>query len=423
MTTPISSRVLTRPVVLGALLPAFIFSTGLGAVIPVLASFSVERGATLAVAGLIAAMLPVGQILADLPAGALASRVGDRRGMLIAGAAAVLGFVGAGLSPGFLTLAAAVLLVGAANAMFHLARHSYLTAVTPAGQRARVLSTLGGVHRVGQFVGPFLGAAVALLGDLRWVFALAALTAGAAAVTVLLTKVGASEPVSGPTRRQATEVKPSPVAAVQRLSMGKILVEYRKVLMRLGLAAILVGVIRGAKQQVLPLWGEHLGLDPTMIAVIYGLSNGIDMLLFYPAGKIMDSFGRLWVGVPAMVGLGAAMALVPLTTNAWMLLVVGIVMGFSNGMGSGIMMTISSDIAPEVGRPQFLAAWRLLSDCGMGAGPLTLAAGAAVSSLAAGVWVVAACGPLAAGAMLRWLPQYSVHASRKSRRRAGLTQS
>ena len=56
--------------------------------------------------------------------------------------------------------------------------------------------------------------------------------------------------------------------------------------------------IRAARQVVLPLWGQHLGLSPAAISVIFGISGAIDMLLFYPAGKVMDRFGRAWVADP-----------------------------------------------------------------------------------------------------------------------------
>lgn len=406
-----------RAVVLGALIPAFVFSVGLGAILPIIAPFAVEQGASLAAAGLIAAMLPLGQILADLPAGALASKLGDRMAMLLAGSLAALAFLGAALSPSLVTLGAAILLVGAANAVFHLARHSYLTTVTPASQRARVLSTLGGVHRIGQFVGPFAGALVTLGGDTRAVFLVAVATSAAATVTVLLAK---PKPLTS--RRDVPGASRPPAESVPRVkpTLLSILIEHRRMFWTLGFVALLVGGIRGARQQVIPLWGEHIGLDPTTISLIFGLAGGIDMLLFYPAGKVMDRFGRLWLGVPAMLLLGAAMALIPLTATAAGLSLAGILLGFANGLGSGIMMTISSDVSPEAGRPQFLGIWRLLTDIGMGAGPLILSAGAAAGSLAAGVWAAASFGPLSSMGMQRWLPQYSDHANRTTRRRAGL---
>lgn len=169
-------------------------------------------------------------------------------------------------------------------------------------QRARVLSTLGGVHRIGQFIGPFFGAGVIAVGDLRAVFLLALLTALAAGVTVVL----------------APEMEPRPLRAEghARKGFGAVITAHRELLLTLGMASMLVGAVRGARQQVIPLWGEHIGLDPTAISLIYGLAGGIDMLLFYPAGKIMDQFGRLWIGIPSMVGLGLAMVLVPLSDSA-----------------------------------------------------------------------------------------------------------
>ncbi|GGE72371.1 MFS transporter [Nesterenkonia cremea] len=411
-----------RTVVLGALIPAFVFSAGLGAILPIIAPFAVEQGASLAAAGLIAAMLPVGQILADLPAGALASRLGDRAAMLLAGSLAGLAFLAAALSPSLITLGTAILLVGAANAVFQLARHSYLTVVTPATQRARVLSTLGGVHRIGQFVGPFLGALVTLGGDTRGVFLVAVATSAAATVTVLLAR---PQQKAQPQQKAEAAAHAELDADAARSPAAKptllgILVEHRRMFLTLGTVALLVGIIRGARQQVIPLWGEHIGLDPTTISLIFGLAGGIDMLLFYPAGKVMDRFGRLWLGVPAMVLLGITMALIPVTATVSGLAIVGVLLGFANGLGSGIMMTISSDVSPEIGRPQFLGIWRLLTDIGMGAGPLILSGGAALGSLAVGVWVAAAMGPLSSAGMQRWLSRYSDHANRTTRRRAGL---
>lgn len=399
-----------RDVVLGALIPAFLFSTGVGAMLPVIAPYSVERGATLAAAAVVAAMLPVGQVLADLPAGQLAARVGDRPAMLIAGTVAALGFLGALLAPSALTLGAAVLLVGAANAVFHLARHSYLTEVTPVFHRATVLSTLGGVHRIGHFIGPFLGAGVIYLFDTSVVFLIAVVTASAATVTVWLARPAKSDDDADST---AAEPGSAP-------RFWGVMRQHRRMLLTLGLVGMLVGAVRGARQQVIPLWGEYIDLDPTTISLLFGLAGGIDMLLFYPAGKVMDKLGRLWVGVPAMVMLGVAMALFPLTSTADGLAAVAMLLGFANGWGSGIMMTIASDISPAQARQQFLGAWRLLTDIGLGAGPLVLSAGAALGSLAAGIWVVSIIGPAAAAGMQRWLPRYSDHANRSTRRRAGL---
>ncbi|MPV37984.1 MFS transporter, partial [Georgenia subflava] len=177
-----------RTVVLGAFVPSLVFEIGVGAMLPIIAPTAVGLGASLAVAAVVAAMLPIGQIIADLPAGALAAKVGDRRAMVLAGLVAVLAFLGAALAPGLVTLSVAVLATGAASAVFNLARHSYLTEITPPLRRARVLSTLAGVHRIGQFLGPFVGALVIHGGDVRNAYLLGVATAAAATLTVLLVR-------------------------------------------------------------------------------------------------------------------------------------------------------------------------------------------------------------------------------------------
>ncbi|WP_152193490.1 MFS transporter [Georgenia subflava] len=414
-----------RTVVLGAFVPSLVFEIGVGAMLPIIAPTAVGLGASLAVAAVVAAMLPIGQIIADLPAGALAAKVGDRRAMVLAGLVAVLAFLGAALAPGLVTLSVAVLATGAASAVFNLARHSYLTEITPPLRRARVLSTLAGVHRIGQFLGPFVGALVIHGGDVRNAYLLGVATAAAATLTVLLVRETApAERVPAGSLRARAAARRAARAARREAPlgprMGKVLREHRKVFTSLGVAVLLVGAVRGARQTVIPLWGEHVGLDPATISLIFGLAGGVDMLLFYPAGKVMDRLGRLWIGVPSMLVLGASMVLLPLTDTVAAVSVVAALMGLGNGMSSGILMTLGSDVAPASGRAQFLGMWRVLQDSGGALGPLVVSAGAALGSLAAGIWVTGALGAAAAGALARWVPRWSVHANRSTRREAGL---
>ncbi|MFC4553901.1 MFS transporter [Georgenia faecalis] len=405
-----------RSVVLGAFVPSLLFEIGAGAMMPVIAITATARGATLAVAGVMAALLPIGQILADLPAGALAAKLGDRRAMLLAGAVAAVGFLGLALAPNLAVLAASVLLTGASSAVFNLARHSYLTDITPALQRARVLSTLAGVHRIGFFIGPFAGAAIIHGGDVQNAYWLAVATSLLATLVVAAVR-------DEPTERASPGDSSAHAAAVpgaKRPTMLAVLREHRTVFTTLGFAVLAVGAVRGARQTVLPLWGEHLGFDPAVTSVIFGLAGGVDMLLFYPAGKVMDRFGRLWIGIPSMVVMAVGLVLLPFATTVGAVAVAAMVIGLGNGMGSGVLMTLGADVAPAGQRSQFLGIWRVFQDTGSAVGPLVISAGAAIGSLAAGIWAMSALALGAAGALGRWVPRWSVHANRTTRRRAGI---
>ena len=79
-------------------LPALVFETGMGALAPMIALSGRGLGASVGMAGLVLALLGVGQILGDIPAGALAARVGDRRAMLIASGIALVTLLGCALA-------------------------------------------------------------------------------------------------------------------------------------------------------------------------------------------------------------------------------------------------------------------------------------------------------------------------------------
>ncbi|MGW6131392.1 MFS transporter [Cellulomonas sp. NPDC055163] len=398
---------LDRRSLAGVYLPALVFQVGIGAAVPMVAVTASQRGASLALAGLLAAMVGVGQILGDVPAGWLASRVGDRRAMLVASGVAALTLTGAALSRDLLVLAVSVLGTGATASVYQLARQSYLTEITPAETRARALSTLGGVSRIGLFLGPFAGALAVHLGGTSAAFGLAVATALLAGAVVL----AVPDAAGAETVRRRTAVR-VPVRAVLR--------EHRGVLTSLGVAVLLVGAVRGARQVVLPLWSEHLGLAPATTSLVFGLSGAVDMLLFYPAGHLMDRRGRLWIAIPSMLVLGVALLLLPFAGTLPALAVAAMALGLGNGIGSGLLMTLGADVAPPTARSQFLGAWRLLQDAGVAAGPLVVAGGAALGSLALGVAATGGAALLAAVALGVTVPRWSPHANRRTREAAGL---
>src|SRR5690606_32702118 len=237
---------------------------------------------------------------------------------------------------------------------------------------------------IGTFAGPFLGALAIHLGGTRSAYWLAvALCLVAAAVVLFVPDVAPLDAT-----RTTTP-----------MTFGGILREHRQLLTTLGVAVLLIGIVRGARSTVLPLWTESLGWDPAATSLLFGLSGAVDMLLFYPSGKLMDLRGRLWIGIPSMLTMMLAFALLPVTGIVVTVALVAMLLGFGNGIGSGIIMAFGADVAPDAYRSQFLGVWRLLGDFGNAAGPLILSAAAAPGSLAAGVWVVAGAAGCAVGAL------------------------
>jgi len=380
--------------------PTLLFSVGQGAVYPVIALSARELGASLGTASLVVALLGLGQVLGNLPAGWLAQRFGERRAMVASTALTVPALLACVLAPSVWVLALAIFFAGVAGAVWGLARQSYLTEMVPLPLRARAMSTLGGVNRIGMFVGPFLGAVAAGFYGVDGSYGLYLVTA-LLAVGLLVLLPEPAVPAGPSSGRSARGGRPTRVSVLRG---------HASTLRTLGVACLFVQAVRQARLSVLPLWAESIGLSAAQTSLVFGLAGAVDMLLFYPAGSVMDRYGRAWIGVPSMLVMGLAHALLPLTSSFWSFTAVALVMGVGNGMGSGLVMTLGADVSPAVGRPVFLGAWRLVSDSGAAAGPFAVSAVAAgpavvaLAPLALASLTVAGLGLVAAAALQRWTP-------------------
>src|SRR5690606_22836863 len=87
------------------------------------------------------------------------------------------------------------------------------------------------------------------------------------------------------------------------------------------------------------------------------------------------------------------------------LALVGLLLGFGNGLGSGIVMTLGADFSPVHGRAEFLGVWRTLSDVGMALGPIIASVGTAVASLASGSVALGGIGLLGGAVALVAMPE------------------
>src|SRR6201986_419784 len=186
---PSQSDFRLRSVAVAAFAPATLFGLAEGAMLPAIAPSAFAGGASVSIVALIGALLGIGSIVTNIPSGILATRVGERKAMLVAAATTILGLslcildLGRGTAL-LVVYGAGVLLIGAASAVYSLARQSYLTEMVPVHMRARALSTLGGTMRIGIFVGPFLGAGATALWGLDGAYYVSLVAPGAAAVVV-----------------------------------------------------------------------------------------------------------------------------------------------------------------------------------------------------------------------------------------------
>lgn len=405
-----------RSIALPALLPTLLFSIGEGAIIPIIPIVAGNLGASLAVAGLVAGVLTIGELFGNIPSGWLVARVGERPAMIGASALSVVGLVICVLAPGPVALGFGVLLVGLATAVFALARHAFMTSFVPVASRARALSTLGGTFRLGYFVGPLLSAAVIhLTGTASSAFWIHLALCFATAIILVTLPDPTTTFGSVRTVRMAGRTMRDGEALVEQESAGLFRTIYRSraVLTRLGVGAALIGALRASRQVVLPLWAVSIGISEPNTAVIIGIAGAVDFALFYASGQIMDRFGRLWSALPSMIGLGVGHLVLSFThdldSNVVWFIGAAMFLSLANGIGSGILMTLGADLADKDNPAPFLGAWRFTGNLGGAGAPLLIAGVTAAASLSLAVATLGVLGLLGAGVVARYVPRFSPH--------------
>lgn len=341
-----TTRKLLGELVVPVFIPSALFSIAENSLIPLIPASAERLGADLATASIVAGILMFGVLFADLPAAKFIALVGERRGMLFASMAAAAGIVLVGVANNLLVMSVGVFLVGACAAVFGLARHTYIAEHVPFEVRARALSLLGGMFRAGGVFGPLLAAALIALGDVHAVYWVAVALCVAAAVLVYTTKDDRAA-------NEANQIRHSTWHITKR--------EWKK-LSTLGVASSFLAIVRTARIIGLPIWALYLKVPPGTATLFIGIAASLDLLLFYTSGQVMDKWGRRAAAVPTMFLLGLTMFVLPLTTDAWGILWIGLAMSIANGLGSGLIMVLGADLAPPDARGEFLAAFRLMID-------------------------------------------------------------
>ncbi len=421
--------------VLPVYLPMVLFATAIFAILPGLPSYLTTIGASVGIVGLILALRGGGTLLIDLPGGLLLGRVGSRRIMTFA----ALVLIGVGVllaaAPVLPVAALGILLIGGMSALFVLGLQGHVRATMETGLRGRALSSVGGSMRIGALVGPAIGGAVTEVFSMSATFLLFALFIAASLTLVSLflpgadgaaarvgragaragrvvTPPGGAEPV-GPARTAgAGNTDPDArFATIRRLITHPVPGMYA-----VGSALIALMLLRASRSVILPLWGESIGLSVSSIGFVMSGAALFDLLLFLPAGFIMDTAGRKVAGALCMGILTLGLAIIPFTHTFAGFVIAAAIIGTGNGFGAGINLTMGADLAPDDQTGPFLGLWRLFGDVGATAGPSLVGLVAAAASLPVAVGAVAAVGVAGTAVMVFVAPETSQVAQK---RRAG----
>ncbi|MEE1651729.1 MFS transporter [Brachybacterium sp. J144] len=399
--------------------PSFLEFAGMAALMPMVPLLALDLGFSQSSAAALTVIFGIAAFAGPIPAGRVLTLLGARLALVGTGALMILASLvafaviepGAAAEPARhqqLVLVGLLVVIAACSQVWHLGRQSYLGTALPPTMRARGMTLYGGTIRLGEVVGPLLGAVVIAMISSTAVFVLFAVMVGAA--TVMIT-------VFLPPGETRAAVPPRPRRGMR--SEARIRLD-RAVLGRMiavGAGITPVMMARVNRPVIVPLLGAHLGLDPAWISLVFGVSAALEILLVLPAGTLMDRFGRAAVAVPCALLMGAGFVLLAVlgttldghgrTAALIALLVPSLLIALGNGMGSGIVMTLGVDVTPVHGRTGYLAWWNTMLGAGRLVAPLLVTGVTLVAPVAVAGAVTGGLCLVGGSWLLRALPRYT----------------
>ena len=336
-------------------MPAFFFFVGVGMLVPTLPLLLAEFGVSYTAIAVGVAIVSVGTILFNLPAGVLLGRFSNRVVTTVGALVMLATTLPLVVADEFTQVLVLRLVFGCGLSMVFLSRVTFLGEAVDVEHRGRATAVLGGTMRISRF---FLGPAlVGLFGaflDLRMLFALAAAFQAVAALASWFGQRGEDE---------LRLVKSPRTNMFQGLDVARVYLQPRVAIASVG--AFLGQFTRAARLAIIPFFGAFvLELDASAIGYITAVGGALDMAFFPLAGWMMDRWGRKFCSVPSFSVMGLGMFLVAVSDSWMLLLLASAVLGIGNGLGSGALMTLGADLSPPDRISEFLGAWRAIGEVG-----------------------------------------------------------
>jgi len=173
------------------------------------------------------------------------------------------------------------------------------------------------------------------------------------------------------------------------------------------LVALMNAVARtGALFSIVPVIASvKLGLSATQIGFGFALGSIAGLLVTYPAGMLVDRYGRKTVIVPATIGAGLSMGLFCLAPSYDWFICANIVWGCAIAVGGAAPAAYAADCAPPGMNATAMSTYRMIGDFGYMVGPIVLGMLADAAGAQSAVFVAASALVLTALLFARWAPE------------------
>jgi MFS family permease len=305
------------------------------AITPLLPGYADDLGLSKGAAGVLTAAYAGGTLLASLPSGFVAARIGPRRalisGLLLLGVASVA----FGFSRHVVLLDCARFVQGVAGALAWAGALTWLIQATPADRRGSVIGDVLGVAIAGSLLGPAIGALAESVGT-------EAVFSSVLVVTGLLSLVALRipEPQGGEPQRLGEVAEAITSAPVLWATWY----------------VVAPSAMFGVVEVLAPLRIDELGGGAGLVAAGFTAGAALEATLAPVVGRLSDRVGRFRPYALGMLICAPAVVLLPVGAALWGVFAVLIAISLGAGLCFAPAMAMLSDSAEATRLHQGFAA-------------------------------------------------------------------
>jgi len=306
----------------------FVDTMFFAALTPLLPHYVDELDMSKASAGVLAAMYPVGALVAAIPAGMAVARFGVKRGVVVGLTVLTVTTVAFGLADSVWALDTARFLQGVSSAFTWSGALAWLVAASPSGRRGQLIGSAFAAAIGGALFGPIIGVIASYTGT-------APAFGGIAALALVLLVAAALTPA-------ATPEQPQPVRMLfAAFSAPRI---------RIGIwLCLLPALLFGNLAVLAPLRLSHLGWGAAAVGATFLVSAAVEAVWAPVLGRASDRYGRFAPLRAALLASAVMSLLLPWPERPWVFALAIVASGFAFGSFWTPAMSMITDEAESLG--------------------------------------------------------------------------
>lgn len=338
---------------------------GFGGVVPVLPLYAQSFGVSQTAIGAAVAIYGLARVVIAMPSGQLSDRLGRRPTLALGGIVSALGNLWCAIATDYAEFIVARFIAGAGAGLVLTTGQIVLADITTPAHRGRTMAIYHGVFIFAVGIGPLPGGWIAEHYGLSapfFAYAIAGGLAGAVAWFAVAETRALAGAIDGRTAASTS-----------------LRVQVRTILASRGFR--LVGAISfvnafartGGLFAIVPVLGVlRLNLTAGQVGIALALASVGGLIVTYPAGVLVDRYGRKSVIVPATIGSGIAMGMFCFAPTYGWYLAACLAWGVATAVGGAAPGAYAADAAPAGLNAAAMSTYRMLGDIGYVVGPIVL---------------------------------------------------